>query len=59
VSKDLVAVLDKLGKDELVVLADVPRVLRSPFPNDILYQGKAGRVMFQSLPVKKAWKELR
>jgi hypothetical protein len=58
VSKDLVAILDKLGKDELVVRADVPRVLRSPFPNDILYQGKAGRVMFQSHPVKQAWKEL-
>ena len=59
VRKDLVAVLGKLGKDELVVRADVPRVLRSPFPNSVLFQGKGERVMFQSIPVKKAWKELR
>ncbi len=59
VSKDLVAVLDKLGKDKVVVLADLPPVLLSPFPNNVLYQGKAERVMFQSLPLKKAWKELR
>ena len=59
VRKDLVAVLDKLGKDELVVLADVPRVLLSPFPNSVLYQGKGETVTFQSIPVKKAWAKLR
>jgi hypothetical protein len=58
VSKKVEAVLAKLGKDESVVLADLPRVLRSPFPNSVLYQGNGERVMFQSLPVKKAWKEL-
>ncbi len=59
VSKELVAILDKLGKDELVVLADLPPVLLSAFPNDVLYQGDEERVMFQSHPVKNAWRELR
>ena len=59
VSKDLVAVLNMLENDELVFVEDLPPSLRSPFPNDALYQWKGKRVMFQSLPVKKAWKELR
>ena len=59
VRKDLEAVLNKLGNDEAVDLEDLPPSLLSPFPNNVLYQGKAETVMFQSLPVKKAWKELR
>ena len=59
VSKDLVAVLNKLENDELVFVEDLPPSLRFPFPNDALYQGKGKRVMFQSLPVKKAWNKLR
>ena len=59
VRKDLEAVLDKLGNDQPVDLGDLPPVLLSPFPNDVLYQGDEERVMFQSLPVKKAWRELR
>jgi hypothetical protein len=55
----LVAVLDKLGKDECVARADLPRELLSPFPSDVLHQGKAGRVVFQSQPVRQAWMELR
>jgi energy-coupling factor transporter ATP-binding protein EcfA2 len=59
VKKELVAIFRKLDKGEKVDDGDVPRALRSPFPNNILYWAEGGVVTFQSVPVKTAWKELR
>jgi hypothetical protein len=57
VRHELVTLLGKVEKGEVVRMESVPLPLRTPFPNDVLYMAEGGRVMFQSIPMKKAWME--
>ena len=59
VKTEVEALLDKLGKGQTVLIKDVPRALRSPFPNKVLFWAGGNRMAFQSVPVKEAWDELQ